>query len=111
MIRVSADLCLVNGYGVNLNEFNWKDEKEIQRIIDDGQEYMDLNEHIENTAHDELQYVEINGEWYLYAPTVLPTLQHVEATKLWTEEDLATEIYRSIGAFIEDSKDDVQKKD
>lgn len=102
-------LGLVSGYGINLNHLNWKDEKEIQKIIDEEQ-YKSLDKYIENTAHRDLVCVRINGGWYLYTHNILPARFHVEVAKIWTDEELATEIHRSIGALVEDSKDDIQKK-
>ena len=99
---MSMDLTLIDGYGINLTDLNWKQESEIEAILVELNKYEYMDEHIENELHSRLEFYSVNGNQYIYAPTILPSETEMEYSKIWSREELANEIFKVIGHFIQD---------
>lgn len=129
MIKMSMDLCLVDGFGICLDNLNWKSKEELTNYFRDvaipskqitfynDVELTEENaetiihrfivETIEDELSTHLQYASVNDSYYIYAPTIFPTQADVTESKIWTRKELGHEIYQLLKDFIHNPEDDV----
>lgn len=96
---MSADLFLVDGFGINATGLEWKSEEEIDEILEE-RGHNDLRNYIESVSSNPLLYCNMNGEIYIYAESVYPIAR--SADQLLTKEELAIKIQTAINPFIVD---------
>lgn len=129
---MSVDLYIAEGFGVDLDYLNWKDTEELtnyfrnkilpteQVTFSKGVEFSDGNaeaiikdfieQTIENELIENLQYVSINGNRYIFAPTIFPTQTDVEQSKIWTRKELGHVIHHMLKDFIHDTEAEVAER-
>lgn len=129
---MSVDLYLVEGFGIDLDDLHWKDMKELtdyfrnevlptgQITFSKGVEFSDetaetiIQNFIEQTIEDELienlQYVCVNDNHYIFAPTIFPTQTDVEESKIWTRKELGHKIHQMLKNFIHNTEDEVAER-
>lgn len=94
---MSVDLCLVDGFGICLEELDWKEEVN----------YSDMEAFIDENLCVDLLYAPMNDSHYIYAPTIFPTQADVAGSKIWTREELGHEIYELLKDFVDDTEDEI----
>lgn len=129
---MSVDLYLAEGFGIDLYYLNWKGKEELtnyfrneviptgQITFSEGVEFSEENAEtiiqnfIEQTIEDELvenlQYVCVNNNRYIFAPTIFPTQTDVEESKIWTRKELGHIIHRMLKDFIHDTEAEVAER-
>ncbi|MBQ8992907.1 MAG: hypothetical protein IJ085_02070 [Turicibacter sp.] len=111
---MSVDLCLVNGYGVCLNDLSFKSKEKVDLFIKEASKekethYIDYLDYISDCldADLEIAYIEATSKDYLYIPAVLPLKKNEKY--LFTKEEIAEKIYSIIHPLIKESKEEVLK--
>lgn len=94
---MSVDLCLVDGFGICLEELDWKEEVN----------YDDMEVFIDENLCVDLLYAPMNDSHYIYSRTIFPTQADVAESKIWTREELGHEIYKLLKDFIHNTEDEV----
>ena len=109
---MSVDLCLVNGYGVCLNDLTFKSKEEVDLFLKEVSEekethYIDYFDYISDCldADLEITYIEATSKDYLYIPAVLPLKKNEKW--LFTKEEIAEKIHSIIHPLIKNSKEEV----
>lgn len=111
---MSMDLCLVNGYGIELNDLSWKNKEEVDAFLANKSEsmgvtYYDYTDYIDNhlTTYLERATIASTSREYLYYGAIYPLKQN--EVYLMTKEEMAKEIYQIMSPLVNDTEEDILK--